>query len=63
MHEAEIREYPIRLFHFYNNLICVYTTMPHKGASTQRHNQQVLAKLCHSPSDRDEQARQKTTKS
>ena len=33
--------------------------MPHKGASTQRHNQQVLAKPCHSPSDRDQQARQK----
>ena len=43
MHEAEICEYPIRLFHFYNNLICVYTTMLHKGASTQHHNQQVLA--------------------
>ena len=33
--------------------------MPHKGASTQHHNQQVLAKPCHSPSDRDQQARQK----
>ena len=33
--------------------------MPHKGASTQRHNQQVLAKPHHSPSDRDQQARQK----
>ena len=33
--------------------------MPHKGASTQRHNQQVLAKPRHSPSDRDQQARQK----
>ena len=33
--------------------------MPHKGASTQRHNQQVLAKLHHCPSDRDQQARQK----
>ena len=33
--------------------------MPHKGASTQHHNQQVLAKPCHSPSDRDLQARQK----
>ena len=59
MHEAKIREYPIRLFCFYNNLICVYTTMPHKGASTQRHNQQVLAKPHHSPSDSDQQARQK----
>ena len=33
--------------------------MPHKGASTQRHNQQVLAKPCHKPSDRDQQAREK----
>ena len=33
--------------------------MPHKGASTQRHNQQVLAKPCHQPSDRDQQAREK----
>ena len=33
--------------------------MPHKGASTQRHNQQVLVKPRHSPSDRDQQARQK----
>ena len=33
--------------------------MPHKGASTQCHNQQVLVKLCHSPSDRDQQAREK----
>ena len=33
--------------------------MPHKGASTQCHNQQVLAKLHHSQSDRDQQARQK----
>ena len=33
--------------------------MPHKGASTQRHNQQVLMKLCHSSSNRDQQARQK----
>ena len=33
--------------------------MPHKGASTQCHNQQVLAKPCHSPSDRDQQAREK----
>ena len=33
--------------------------MLHKGASTQCHNQQVLAKLQHSPSDRDQQARQK----
>ena len=33
--------------------------MLHKGASTQRHNQQVLAKPCHSPSHRDQQARQK----
>ena len=33
--------------------------MPHKGASTQRHNQQVLAKPRHNPSDRDQQAREK----
>ena len=33
--------------------------MLHKGASTQRHNQQVLVKPCHSPSDRDQQAREK----
>ena len=33
--------------------------MPHKGASTQRHNQQALVKPHHSPSDRDQQARQK----
>ena len=25
----------------------------------QRHNQQVLAKPCHNPSDRDQQAREK----
>ena len=59
MHEAEIREYPIRLFRFYNNWICVYIMMPHKGASTQRHNQQVLVKPRQSPSNRDQQARQK----
>ena len=33
--------------------------MPHKGASTQCHNQQVLAKPHHNPSDRDQQAREK----
>ena len=33
--------------------------MPHKGASTQCHNQQVLAKPCHQSSDRDQQAREK----
>ena len=33
--------------------------MPHKDASTQCHNQQVLAKPCHQPSDRDQQAREK----
>ena len=33
--------------------------MPDKGASTQHHNQQVLAKPCHQPSDRDQQAREK----
>ena len=33
--------------------------MPCKGASTQRHNQQVLAKPHHQPSNRDQQAREK----
>ena len=33
--------------------------MPHKGASTQCHNQQVLAKQRHQPSHRDQQAREK----
>ena len=33
--------------------------MPHKGTSTQRHNQQVLAKPHHQPSNRDQQAREK----
>ena len=33
--------------------------MPHKGASTQCHNQQVLAKPHNQPSDRDHQAREK----
>ena len=33
--------------------------MPHKGAPTQRHNQQVLAKPHHQPSNRDQQAREK----
>ena len=33
--------------------------MPHKGASMQCHNQQVLAKPRHNPSDRDQQAREK----
>ena len=33
--------------------------MLHKGASTQRHNQQVLTKPRHNPSDRDQQAREK----
>ena len=33
--------------------------MPHKGASTQWHNQQVLAKPRHNPSDRDQQVREK----
>ena len=31
--------------------------MPHKHASTQCHNQQVLAKPHHQPSNRDQQAR------
>ena len=33
--------------------------MPHKGASTQCHNQQVLVKRRHQPSERDQQAREK----
>ena len=33
--------------------------MPHKGASTQCHNQQVLVKPRHQPSNRDQQAREK----
>ena len=33
--------------------------MPHKGASAQHHNQQVLAKPHHNPSDRDQQVREK----
>ena len=33
--------------------------MPHKGASSQHHNQQVLAKPHHQPSDRDQQEREK----
>ena len=32
---------------------------PHKGVSTQRNNQQVLAKPQHQPSERDQQAREK----
>ena len=32
---------------------------PHKCASTQHHNQQVLVKLRHQPSERDQQAREK----
>ena len=33
--------------------------MPHKGVSTQHHNQQVIAKPHHNPSDRDQQVREK----
>ena len=33
--------------------------MLHKGASTQCHNQQVLAKPCHQTSNRDQQVREK----
>ena len=33
--------------------------MPHKGASTQRNKQQVLAKPHHQPSNRAQQAREK----
>ena len=34
---------------------------PHKGASTQCHNQQVLVKPRYQPSERDQQAREKLT--
>ena len=33
--------------------------MPHKGASAQCYNQQALARPRHTPSDRDQQAREK----
>ena len=32
---------------------------PHKGVSTQRTNQQILAKPRHQPSERDQQARER----
>ena len=32
---------------------------PHKGATTQHHNHQVLLKPRHQPSERDQQAREK----
>ena len=32
---------------------------PHKGVSTQHHNQQVLAKPRHQPLERDQQARER----
>ena len=32
---------------------------PHRGASTQHHNQQVLVKPRHQPFNRDQQAREK----
>ena len=35
----------------------------YKGASTQHHNQQVLVKPRHNPSNRDQQVREITTKS
>ena len=37
--------------------------MPHKGASTQCHNQQVLVKPRHSPSDRQERSYNKKQES
>ena len=52
------RDTRLRNNFLYNNLICP-STMPHKGASTQCHNQQVLAKPRHNPSDRDQQVREK----
>ena len=30
-HATEICEYPIRLFHFYNNLICIYVMCDRSG--------------------------------
>ena len=57
MHATEVCEHAMKLL--YNNLICQWLTMLHKGSSMQRHNQQVLAKPCHNPSDRDQQAREK----
>ena len=43
----------------YNDSSCQYKNMPHKGTFTQHHNQQVLAKPRHRPSERDQQAREK----
>ena len=57
MYATEVCEHSI--ISLYNNLICQYLRMPHKGASTQCHNQQVLSKPCHQPSDRDQQVREK----
>ena len=57
MYATEVCEHSI--ISLYNDLPCQYLMMPHKGASTQCHNQQVLAKPCHQPSNRDQQAREK----
>ena len=57
MHVTEVCEHAIKLL--YNNLICPWLTMPHKGSSMRHHNQQVLAKPHYNPSDRDQQAREK----
>ena len=45
----------------YKNPSCQQCNMPgpHKGVSTQRTNQQLLAKPRHQPSERDQQAREK----
>ena len=43
----------------HNDSPCQQLKMPHKGASTQCHNQQVLVKPHHQPSDRDQQVRKK----
>ena len=57
MHASEVCKCSITFL--YNISICPYPTMPHKGASTQHHNQQVLAKPRHNPSDRDQQVGEK----
>ena len=57
MYATEVCEHSIISLH--NDSPCQQLMMPHKGASTQCHNQQVLAKPHHTPSDRDQQAREK----
>ena len=57
MHETKVCKHSI--ISLYSDSPCQQLMMPHKGASTQCHNQQVLAKPHHQPSDRDQQAREK----